>query len=70
MLGVPLGLLTRLCNEGRVPSHSVGSSWRLAVADIATFQRERDRIKAVTRDAVSTADHRRRMGAAVAAGLA
>ena len=70
MLGLPVWLLTRLCDEGRVPCRSVGGSWRIAVADVAIFQHERDRIKSVARVAVATADHRRRVRAAEAAGLA
>ena len=67
VLALPVGLLTRLCDEGRVPCHPVGGSWRIAVADVAMFQCERDRIKSVARVAVATADDRRRVRAAEAA---
>ena len=69
LLGMSRTLLTRLCKEGRVPSYTVGSSLRIDADTVMTILRERGRIKHDAREAVATADERRRARAARAAGI-
>jgi len=70
LLGMSRTLLTRMCNEGRIPSYTVGTSLRIDADTVLTILRERGRIKTEARHAVATADERRRDRAAVAAGTA
>lgn len=70
LLGMSRTLLTRLCNEGRIPSYTVGTSLRIDSDTVMTILRERGRIKTEARHAVATADERRRERAARAAGVA
>lgn len=66
LLGMSRTLLTRLCKEGRVPSYTVGSSLRIDADTVMMILRERGRIMQDAREAVATADERRRARAAVA----
>ena len=70
LLGMSRTLLTRLCNEGRIPSFTVGTSLRVDAETVMTILRERGRIKTEAGHAVATAEDRRRDRAAVAAGIA
>jgi excisionase family DNA binding protein len=69
LLGMSRTLLTRLCNEGRVPSHTVGTSLRIDAETVMTILRERGRVKDEARQAVATGDERRLARAAHAAGV-
>lgn len=69
LLGMSRTLLTRLCKEGRVPHHNNGSSIRIEAETVMTILRDRGRLRAEARDAVRSAEDRRRERAARAAGL-
>lgn len=69
LLGMSRTLLTRLCDEALIPSFTVGSSLRVDADTVITILRERDRVKHEARQAMATADDRRRSRAAEAVGL-
>ena len=69
LLGMSRTLLTRMCNDGRIPSFTVGTSLRIDSDTVMTILRERGRIKTEARHAVATAEERRRDRAALAAGI-
>jgi excisionase family DNA binding protein len=50
ILGMASPLLARLCKEGRVPSHAVGTLLHIAADDLIVIQRERVRLKAEARE--------------------
>lgn len=52
-----------------MPSHAVGNVLHIAVDDVTVIQRERVRLKAEARETRATAEHRRRVRAAVTAGI-
>ena len=60
LLGMSRTLLTRLCNEGSIPSYTVGTSLRIDADTVMTILRERGRVKTEARHAVTTAEERRR----------
>lgn len=70
LLGMSRTHLTRLCNEGRIPSFKVGTSLRIDADTVMTVLRERSRARAAAHEAASTSEERRRARAARAAGLA
>jgi excisionase family DNA binding protein len=61
--------LSRLCDEGRVPSYAVGTSRRIEAETVMTILRERSRVREEGRAAAATRDERRLRRAARAAGL-
>ena len=65
----PSSFLTRLCEEGRVPSHAVGDMLHIAVDDVIVIKRLSVRLKAEARETRATAEHRRLVRAALAAGI-
>lgn len=69
LLGMSRTHLTRLCQEGRVPSYTVGNSLRIDAETVMTILRDRGRIRVEARAAASSAEDRRRARAARAAGL-
>lgn len=69
LLGMPQTLLSRLCDEGRIPSVAAGLTRRIDAATVQTILHERARIKADARKAIGTAEERRRTRAATAAGF-
>ena len=69
ILGMSCSFLTRMCEDGRVPSHAVGNTPCVAVSDVIVFQRERARLKVEARETRATAEHRRLVRAALAAGI-
>jgi excisionase family DNA binding protein len=69
LLGMPQTLLSRLCDEGRIPSVAAGLTRRIDAATVQTILHERARIKTEARDAIETAEERRRIRAATAAGF-
>ena len=69
LLGMSSSLLIRICEEGHVPSHRIGNVLCIAVDDVVVLQRERARLKAEARETRATAENRRRVRAAVAAGM-
>ena len=69
LLGMPLTLLSRLCDEGRIPSVAAGLTRRIDAATVQTILHERARIKTDARKAIGTAEERRRTRAATAAGF-
>jgi hypothetical protein len=69
ILGMSPSFLTRMCEEGRVPSHAVGNVLHIAVDDVIVIQRERARLKAEARETRASAEHRRLVRAALAAGI-
>ncbi len=69
LLGMSRTHLTRLCQEGRVPSYTVGNSLRIDSETVMMILRDRGRIRLEARDAAASAEDRRRARAARAAGL-
>ena len=69
LLGMSRTYLTRLCDEGRIPSYAVGASRRIEAETVMTVLRERSRARDEARAAASTGDERRLRRAARAAGL-
>ena len=69
LLGMSRSYLTRLCDEGRIPSYSVGTSRRIEAETVMTILRERSRARDEARAATSTRDERRLRRAARVAGL-
>lgn len=68
LLGMPQTMLSRLCDEGRIPCVDAGSNRRIDAATLQIILHERARIKTDARDAIETAEERRRIRAATAAG--
>lgn len=69
LLGMSRTHLTRLCDEGRIDSFTVGNALRIPADEVMRILTERGRAKMQSREAVATADDRRRARAARAAGL-
>lgn len=69
LLGMSRTHLTRLCDEGRIESFTVGNALRIPADDVMRILTERGRVKTQAREAAATADDRRRARAARAAGL-
>lgn len=67
LLGMSRTHLTRLCDEGRIKNFTVGNALRVPADEVMRILRERGRAKTEARDAVATADQRRRARAARAA---
>lgn len=61
--------LTRLCEEGRIESFTVGNALRIPADEVMRILHERGRVKTQAREAAATADDRRRARAARVAGL-
>lgn len=69
LLGMSRTHLTRLCDEGRIGSFSVGNALRVPADEVMRILTERGRAKTQARETAATADDRRRARAARAAGL-
>lgn len=69
LLGMSRTHLKRLCEEGRIESFTVGNALRIPGEEVMRILAERGRAKTQAREAVATADDRRRMRAAQSAGL-
>ena len=69
LLGMSRTHLTRLCDEGRIDSFSVGKALRIPGEEVMRILSERGTAKTEARDAAATAEQRRRTRAARAAGL-
>ena len=69
LLGMSRTHLTRLCDEGRIASFAVGNALRIPADEVMRILRERARAKTEARDAVASADQRRRARAARAASV-
>lgn len=69
LLGMSRTHLTRLCDEGRLDSFTIGSALRIPADEVMRILAERGRVRAEGRGAAATADERRRARAARAAGL-
>ena len=65
---MPQTLLSRLCDEGRIPSAGDSPTRRIDAATVQTILHERARIKTDARNAMENAEERRRTRAATAAG--
>lgn len=70
LLGMSRTHLARLCDEGRIESFLVGTALRIPAEEVMRVLRERGAAKTEGREAVATADQRRRARAARSAGLA
>lgn len=68
-LGMSRTHLTRMCDEGRIESFTVGSHLRVSGEEIVRILKERAAATIQSREAAATADYRRRERAARAAGL-
>jgi excisionase family DNA binding protein len=68
LLGMPQTLLSRFCDDGRIPCVGYGTTRRIDAATVHTILHERARIKTDARKAIGTAEERRRIRAATAAG--
>jgi len=69
LLGVSRTHLTRLCEEGRIESFTVGNALRIPADEVMRILTERGRVKTQAREAAATADDRRRARSARTAGL-
>ncbi len=69
LLGMSRTHLTRLCEEGRIESFTVGNALRIPADEVMRILTERGRARTQAREAAATADGRRRARAARAAGL-
>lgn len=69
LLGMSRTYLARLCDEGRIPSYTVGTSRRIDAETVMTILRERSRAREEARAAAATRDERRLRRAARAADL-
>lgn len=69
LLGMSRTHLTRLCEEDRIESFTVGNALRIPADEVMRVLTERGRVKTEAREAAVTADDRRRARAARAAGL-
>lgn len=67
LLGMPQTMLGRFCDDGRIPCVDAGSNRRIDADTVQTILHERARIKAEARNAIETAEERRRIRAATAA---
>ncbi len=68
-LGMSRTHLTRMCDEGRIESFTVGKHLRVPGEEIVRILQERAAATIQSREAAATADDRRRERAARAAGL-
>lgn len=68
-LGMSRTHLTRLCEEGRISSFTVGTHLRIPGEEVLRILKERGKAMLDSRSAAVTADERRRIRAAQAAGL-
>lgn len=68
-LGMSRTHLTRLCDEGRIESFTVGSHLRVPSGEVLRILTDRGQAMLESRKAAETADERRRTRAARAAGL-
>lgn len=68
LLGMSRTHLTRLCEDGRIESFTVGNALRIPADEVMRILTERGRAKTQAREAAATADDRRRARAARAAG--
>jgi len=68
VLGMSRTHLTRLCNEGRVDSFTVGNALRIPAEEVLRILSERGRVTTGARAAAASADERRRARAAQASG--
>ena len=68
-LGMSRTHLTRMCDEGRIESFTVGSHLRVSGEEIVRILKERAAATIQSREAAATADDRRRERAARSAGL-
>jgi excisionase family DNA binding protein len=69
LLGMSRTYLTRLCDEGRIPSYAIGASRRIEAETVMTILRARSRTRDEARSATSTRDERRLRRAARTASL-
>ncbi|CAN5661602.1 hypothetical protein BH24ACT4_BH24ACT4_04480 [soil metagenome] len=69
LLGMSRTHLTRLCDEGRIESFTVGNALRIPGEEVMRILAERGRAKTQARQAAATADDRRRARVARAAVL-
>jgi excisionase family DNA binding protein len=68
LLGMPQTLLSRFCDDGRIPCVDAGLNRRIDADTVQTILHERARIKTEARNAIETTEERRRIRAATAAG--
>jgi excisionase family DNA binding protein len=69
LLGMSRSYLSRLCDEGRIPSYLHGTARRIDAETVMTILRERSRAREELRHATETRDERRLRHAARVAGL-
>jgi len=69
LLGMSRTHLSRLCDEGRIESFTVGNAVRIPADEVMRILTERGRVTTQARQAAATADARRRARAARGAGL-
>lgn len=69
LLGMSRSHLVQLCDEGRIESFAQGSQRRISADEVTRILVERARARTEAREAAATADRRRRVRAARAAGL-
>lgn len=69
LLGMSRTHLSRLCEEGRIESFTVGNALRVPADEVMRILTERGRATTQAREAAATADDRRRVRAARAARL-
>ena len=69
LLGMSRTHLTRLCEEGRIDSFTIGNALRIEADEVMRILAERGRAKSAARRAAATADSRRRTRAARSAGI-
>lgn len=70
LLGMSRSHLTRMCDEERIHSFTVGNALRIPAEEVMRILGERGQSKTRAREAAATADERRRARAAQRAGLA
>jgi excisionase family DNA binding protein len=61
LLGMPQTLLSRFCDDGRIPSVDAGSNRRIDADTVQTILHERARIKTEARNGLQNAEERRRI---------
>ena len=69
LLGMSRSHLSKLCKAGRVPSYLVGSATRIDSETVMHILRERGRVRSEAREAIESAEARRRARAARTAGI-
>ena len=69
LLGMSRSHLVQLCDEGRIESFAQGTQRRIPADEVTRILIERARARTEARDAAATAEQRRRVRAARAAGL-